>query len=159
MPYFFILLNPLKSALSHLKNALSFGSYLSSLPLEQLVKIPPELLDIILETYSSYLEKLLSYLVFLLLLISVALVFAYFMEKFYKVTFEELGEVTGIEEFKQATRWHGNWLSTVAYLYTSFALRHLSDAPRLTSTTPTHLAPPLVFVSVAFLLRYFYISM
>ena len=82
----------------------------------------------------------------------------YFMEKFYKVAFEELGEVTGIEEFKQATRWHGNWLSTVAYLYTSFALRLLFVAPRLTSTTPTHLAPPLVFVSVAFLFRYFYIS-
>ena len=83
------------------------------------------------------------------------------MEKFYKVTFEELGEVTGIEEFKQATSWHGYWLITVAYLYTSFALRHLSVASRPTSTTPTHPAPPpppLVFVSVAFLVRYFYIS-
>jgi hypothetical protein len=85
-------------------------------------------------------------------------VFAYFVEKFYKAAFEELGEVTGIEEFKQAARWHEWWLSTVAYLYTSFALRHLSVASRPTSTTPTHLAPPLVFVSVAFLLRYFYIS-
>jgi hypothetical protein len=85
-------------------------------------------------------------------------VFGYFMEKFYKVAFEELGEVTGIEEFKQATRWHWWWLDTVAYLYTFFALRLLFVAPRLTSTTPTHLAPPLVFVSVAFLLRYFYIS-
>jgi len=26
------------------------------------------------------------------------------MEKFYKAAFEELGEVTGIKEFKQATR-------------------------------------------------------
>jgi len=157
-----LLLNPLKYALSHFKYALSFHRDLSSLPLEQLVKIlPPELLHMILETYSSYLEKLLSYFVFLLLLVSVVLVFGYFMEKFYKAAFEELGEVTGIEEFKQATRWHGNWLSTVAYLYTSFALRHLFVASRPTSTTPTHLAPPPpppVFVSVAFLLRYFYIS-
>jgi len=95
---------------------------------------------------------------YLLLLVSVVLVFGYFMEKFYKVAFEMFGEVTGIEEFKQATRWHGNWLSTVAYLYTSFALRLLFVVPRLTSTTPTHLAPLLVFVSVAFRLRYFYIS-
>jgi hypothetical protein len=150
-----LLLNPLKFALSHLKYALSFGEYLSSLPLEQLVKIlPPELLDMILETYTSYLEKLLSYLVFLLLLISVALVFGYFMEKFYKVAFEELGEVTGIEEFKRAARWHEWWLIGVAYLYTSSALRLLSVASRSTSTTPMHLAPPPpppVFVSVAFL--------
>jgi len=77
------------------------------------------------------------------------------MEKFYKAAFEELGEVTGIEEFKQAARWR---VSTVAYLYASFALRHLSVASRPISTTPTHPAPPLVFVSVAFLVRYFYIS-
>jgi hypothetical protein len=83
------------------------------------------------------------------------------MEKFYKVAFEELVEVTGIEEFKQATRWHGNWPSIIAYLYTSFALRLLFVAPRLTSTTPTHLAPPPVFVSVAFLvtlLLYIYVT-
>jgi len=138
-----------------LKDVFSILRDLSSLPLEQLIKIlPPELLDMILETYSSYLEKLLSYFVFLLLLAPVVLVFGYFMEKFYKVAFEELGEVTGIEEFKQAARWHGNWLGTVAYLYTSFALRHLFIASRPTSTTPTHLAPPPpppVFVSVAFL--------
>jgi hypothetical protein len=89
-----------------------------------------------------------------LLLVSVVLVFGYFMEKFYKAAFEELGEVTGIEEFKQAARWHGWWLIGVAYLYTSFALRRLSVASRPTSTTPMHLAPPPpppVFVSVAFL--------
>jgi len=79
-------------------------------------------------------------------------------KKFYKAAFEELGEVTGIEEFKQVARLHGEWLTTVAYLYTSFALRLLSVASRLTSTTPTHLAPPPVFASVACLLRYFYIS-
>jgi len=149
------LLNSLKYALSHVKYALSFHERLSSLPLEQLVKIfPPELLDMILETYSSYLEKLLSYLLFLLLLGSVVLVFGYFMAKFYKATFEELGEVTGIKEFKQAARWHWWSLIGVAYLYTSFALRRLSIASRPTSTTPTHLAPPPpppVFASVAFL--------
>jgi hypothetical protein len=124
-----------------------------------LSSLPPELLNKISRTLELSAQVLFVDLLILLFLFSVVLVFAYFVEKFYKVAFEELGEVTGIEEFKQATRWHGNWLSTVAYLYTSFALRHLSDAPRLTSTTPTHLAPPLVFVSVAFLLRYFYISM
>ena len=158
VPYYalsLLLLNPLKYALSHFKYALSFHRHLSSLPLEQLVKIsPPELLHMILETYSSYLEKLLSYFVFLLLLGSVVLVFGYFVKKFYKAAFKELGEVTGIEEFKQVARWHGNWLDTVAYLYTSFALRHLSVASRPTSTTPTYPAPPPpppVFASVAFL--------
>jgi hypothetical protein len=131
---------------------------LSSLPPDR-SSLPPELLNKISRILELSAQVLFVDLLILLFLFSVVLVFAYFVEKFYKVAFEELGEVTGIEEFKQATRWHGNWLSTVAYLYTSFALRHLSDAPRLTSTTPTHLAPPLVFVSVAFLLRYFYISM
>jgi hypothetical protein len=113
----------------------------------------------ILETYTSYLEKILVlYFLHLLLFVSVVLVSGYFMEKFYKAAFEELGEVTGIKEFKQVARLHGEWLGAAAYLYTSFALRLLFVAPRLTSTTPTHLAPPLVFVSVAFLLHYFYIS-
>jgi hypothetical protein len=126
-----------------LKDVFSILRDLSSLPLEQLIKI----LDL-------YILVLLSYLLFLLLLAPVVLVFGYFMEKFYKVAFEELGEVTGIEEFKQAARWHGNWLGTVAYLYTSFALRRLSVASRPTSTTPTHPAPPPpppVFASVVFL--------
>jgi len=100
------------------------------------------------------LQELFIDLLILLLLGSVALVFGYFMEKFYKVAFEELGKVTGIEEFKQAARWHEWWLINVAYLYTSFALRRLSVASRSTSTTPTHPAPPPpppVFASVAFL--------
>jgi|GEM_PF-2422633 hypothetical protein len=137
---FLLLLVPAKTAL---KDVFSILRDLSSLPLEQLIKI----LDL-------YILVLLSDLLFLLLLAPVVLVFGYFMEKFYKVAFEELGEVTGIEEFKQAARWQGNWLSTVAYLYTSFALRRLSVASRPTSTTPTHPAPPPpppVFASVVFL--------
>jgi hypothetical protein len=133
----------LVQAKTALKDVFSILRNLSSLPSEQLIKI----LDL-------YILVLLSDLLLLLLLASVVSVFAYFMEKFYKASFEELGEVTGIEEFKQAARWHGNWLSTVAYLYTSFALRRLSVASRPTSTTPTHPAPPPpppVFASVAFL--------
>jgi hypothetical protein len=143
---FLLLLNPLKFALSHLKDAFSIHRVVSSLPPEQLVKIS--------EPYISYLQALLLYFLVLLPFALVVLVFAYFMIKFYKAAFEELGEVTGIEEFKQVARWHGWWLNTVAYLYTFFALRHLSVASRQTSTTPMHPAPPpppLVFVSVAFL--------
>jgi hypothetical protein len=91
---FLLLLVPTKTAL---KDVFSILRNLSSLPSEQLIKI----LDL-------YILVLLSDLLLLLLLASVVLVFGYFMEKFYKATFEELGEVTGIEEFKQATRWHGN---------------------------------------------------
>jgi hypothetical protein len=79
-------------------------------------------------------------------------------KNFIKPPSRILGRRLAIEEFKQVARWHEGWLITVTYLYTFFALRLLSVAPRLTSTTPTHLAPPLVFVSVAFLVRYFYIS-
>jgi hypothetical protein len=138
-----LFLVPAKTFFSHLKDAFFILGVVSSLPSEQLIKI--------LDYYELV---LLSDLLFILLLISVVSVFGYFMEKFYKVAFEELGEVTGIEEFKQAARWHGNWLSTVAYLYTSFALRRLSVASRPTSTTPTHPAPPPpppVFASVVFL--------
>ncbi len=98
--------------------------------------------------------SLLLYYLYLSLLASVVLVFTYFTERFYKAAFEELGEVTGVEEFKQAARWHWWWFINVAYLYTSSALRLLSVASRPTSTTLTHLAPPPpppVFVSVAFL--------
>jgi len=126
-----------------LKDVFSFHRDLSSLPPEKLIKI----LDL-------YTQVLLLDLLFLLIFTLVVSVFGYFIEKFYKAAFEELGEVTGIEEFKQAARWHGYWLGTVAYLYTSFALRHLSVASRPTSTTPTHPAPPPpppVFASVAFL--------
>ena len=147
VPYYASFLLFLVPAKTVFKDIFSFHRDLSSLPPEKLIKI----LDL-------YTQVLLLDLLLILLFGSVVLVFAYFMEKFYKVAFAELGEVTGIEEFKQAASWHGNWLSTVAYLYTSFALCLLFVAPRLTSTTPTHLAPPLVFASVAFLLRYFYIS-
>jgi hypothetical protein len=136
------------------KDTFSILRDLSSLP----SSLPPEQLIKILHHYELVLLSDFQILLFLLLLVPVLFVIGYFTEKFYKAAFEELGEVTGIEEFKQASRWHENWLSTVAYLYTSFALRHLSVASRPTSTTPTYLAPPLVFVSVAFLLRYFYIS-
>jgi len=126
---FLLFLVPVKKYFSHLKDIFSFDRAVFSLPLP-------------------------LYFLYLLLLASLVLVFAYFLEKFYKAAFEELGEVTGIEEFKQAARWHGNWLSTVAYLYTSSALRLLSVASRPTSTTPMHPAPPPpppVFASVAFL--------
>ncbi len=128
------------------KDFFSFYRFLSSLP--------PELLNRISRILDLYGQVLLVDLLILLLLASVVLVFAYFMEKFYKVAFEELGEVTGIEEFKQAARWHEWWLINVAYLYTSSALRRLSVASRPTSTTLTHPAPPPpppVFASVAFL--------
>jgi hypothetical protein len=140
---FLLFLVPLKVAS---KDAFSLYKYLSSLPPER-VRQQIKILDL-------YIQVLFEDLLILLLLASVVFVFGYFTEKFYKVAFEELGEVTGIEEFKQAARWHGWVLIGVAYLYTSFALRRLSVASRPTSTTPTHLAPPpppLVFVSVAFL--------
>jgi hypothetical protein len=143
---FLLLLEPLKKVLFYLKDALSIHSIVSSLPPERLVKI--------LDSYISYLQAVSLYFLTVSFLALVVLVFAYFMEKFYKVAFEELGEVTGIEEFKQAARWHGRWVTTVAYLYTSFAFRLLSVASRPTSTTPTHPAPPPpppVFASVAFL--------
>jgi hypothetical protein len=119
-----------------------------------LSSLPPELLNKISRILELSAQVLFVDLLILLFLFSVVLVFAYFVEKFYKVAFEELGEVTGIEEFKQAARWHEWWLINVAYLYTSFALRRLSVTSRSTSTTPMHLAPPPpppVFVSVAFL--------
>jgi len=141
-----LLLDPLKKAFSHLKDAFSIHRVVSSLPPEQIVKIS--------EPYISYLQTLVLYFLVLLLFVLVVLVVGYFMEKFYATAFAELGEVTGIEEFKQVARWHEWWLHTVAYLYTSFALRHLSVTSRPTSTTPTHPAPPPpppVFASVAFL--------
>jgi hypothetical protein len=122
------------------KDVFSFHRDLSSLPPEKLIKIS-----------DLYMQVLLLDLLFLLLLVSVVLVFDYFTEKFYKAAFAELGEVTGIEEFKQAARWR---VSTVAYLYASFALRHLSVVSRPTSTTakqPAPPPPPPVFASVAFL--------
>ena len=126
-----------------------FSIDLSSLP----STLSPEQLIKILHHYELVLLSAFQILLFLLLLIPALLAAEYFRAKFYKAAFEELGEVTGIEEFKQAARWHG-WLINVAYLYTSSALRFLSVASRPTSTTPTHLAPPPpppVFVSVAFL--------
>jgi hypothetical protein len=135
------------------KDIFSFHRFLSSLPPDW-SSLPPERLNTIIGILNLYIQVLLVDLLILLLLGSVFLVFTYFMEKFYKAAFEELGEVTGIEEFKQVARWHGWWLYTVAYLYTSSALRRLSVASRPTSTTPMHPAPPPpppVFVSVAFL--------
>jgi hypothetical protein len=143
----------LVSAKATVNDIISYYRFSSSLPPE-LSSLPPELLNKISRILELYLQVLLVDLLILLLLGSVVLVFVYFMEKFYKVAFEELGEVTGIEEFKQVARWHEWWLINVAYLYTSSALRLLSVASRPTSTTPTHPAPPPpppVFVSVAFL--------
>jgi len=143
----------LVSAKTASKDIFSFYRFLSSLPPDW-SSLPPERLNKFSRILDLYGQVLLVDLLIILLLILVFLVFAYFMEKFYKVAFEELGEATGIEEFKQAAHWHGKWLSTVAYLYTSFALRRLSVASRSTSTTPMHPAPPPpppVFVSVAFL--------
>jgi hypothetical protein len=140
-----LLLDPLKKYISHIKDAFSIHMIVSSLPPERLVKIS--------EPYIGYLQSLVLYSLVILLFVLVVLVVGYFMEKFYATAFAELGEVTGIEEFKQVARWHG-WLINVAYLYTSSALRLLSVASRSTSTTPTHPAPPPpppVFASVAFL--------
>ena len=122
--------------------------------IQRIMNLSSQLPEPLIEILNRQLQELFIDLLVVLTFLLVGLVFGYFMEKFYKVAFEELGEVTGIEEFKQAASWHGRWVHTVAYLYTSFALRHLSVASRPTSTTATHPAPPPpppVFASVAFL--------